>query len=110
MRPPKFHIGQAVVCVAADKRLGHPYTLAVGVKFPNVGNVYTVRDIRAQEGVIGLFLEEIANPVVRCATPITGRFSGYHEPGFLAGNFAPVELLPAEALAELLKCLEPAHA
>lgn len=89
MKPPKFHVGQAVVCIKGDG--WRPEFTAVNR--PVKGKVYTIRQVIIDGGDCLLWLKELLNPALK---PFL------FEPGFLAYRFAPVELLPDEALAELL--------
>lgn len=54
-----FRVGQKVVCVGALSPTFY------GEKVPEVGKVYTIRNVRKFENGIGLHLREIANSVHR---------------------------------------------
>lgn len=98
MKPPKFHVGQAVVCLSASTALFYP-----DEKKPIPNKIYTVRTVNPGFIDPGWFLrfEEIINPPY---------YEG-EECQFSEARFAPVELLPDEALAELLsETLEPVTA
>jgi len=95
MRPSLFHVGQAVVCVddnwpavAVDNARPRP------AHIPRSGPVYHVERVYSWEGTWYLHLKEL------------GPECGWNERAF-----APVELLPDEALAQLLEeSLEPVTA
>ncbi|SDZ01782.1 hypothetical protein SAMN04488069_1382 [Hymenobacter psychrophilus] len=93
MKPPKFHPGQAVVCIKANWPLLHddghtPMPLA----FPQRGGIYHV------DGVFTGSADHIRHMwfVTLIETGGTGN-------AFWEENFALAEELPAEALAELLE-------
>ena len=101
MKPPLFHVGQAVVCVNSLWPEEWPCP-----NKPQRGPVYHVRAMywgkigpKKQPGWAYL-LEEIINPISS-----TGRESAFWE-----GRFATTEEMPAEAYAELLEALEPVAA
>lgn len=70
----KFQVGQKVVCVgdfaeAASK----PWSLLLDLKFPEVGGVYTIKELRPgvnseEEESVGVLLHEIDNPEVPTTT------------------------------------------
>jgi hypothetical protein len=101
MKPPLFHVGQAIVCtVGAPIGWQPPY----GEATPQKGSVYHVREV-VQGGPTdwGVTLKEIVN------MPNSYK-QGRHECAFPEKWFAPVEEMPAEAYAELLEALEPVTA
>lgn len=91
MKPPKFHVGQAVVFVDPSGRAERSHE-----NLPCKGKIYHVRALREYTDTWGLLLEEIVN---------RPRFylNGFNEVCFDERRFAPVEELPDEALAELLE-------
>jgi len=90
MKPPLFHVGQAVVCVQ-----DHCFHTLIpenpGCKMPERGPIYHVSEVVLICGLYGIGLCEV--PLKR------GWFSQM--------RFAPVEEMPTEAYAELLEALEP---
>ncbi|MFD1468032.1 hypothetical protein ACFQ48_07330 [Hymenobacter caeli] len=91
MKPPKFHEGQAVVCVNDDFSVllaQNPH-----IRVPRSGPTYHVRELYAVGAAWGLTLAEIDNQ---------GVAPGYPEANFHQDRFAPLEMMPDEALAELL--------
>jgi len=87
MKPPKFHVGQAVVCVSP----------VAGLK---KGTIYTVESLPFSRA-LGRVVIELAE-----FRPICGIAQTWSPE-----RFAPVELLPDEALAQLLEeTLEPVTA
>jgi len=90
-KPPKFHVGQAVVFVQAISAQPDPFET-----YPRLGSIYHVREVVLISGDYGLRLVEIKNPRARYADAIG-------EAAFWEERFAPVELLPDEALAQLLE-------
>jgi hypothetical protein len=89
MNPPKFHVGQKVASLRSTWYLVDG--VDEGNARPQKGMIYHVADIEPSVNVgYCLSLEEL-NPD-----------DSYHEKEFVA-----VDELPAEALAELLECLEP---
>ena len=91
MKPPKFQVDQAIVCVNDDFSI----LLAQNpnIRVPKSGPVYHVRALYAVGGAWGLTLAEVHNEDVA---------PGYPEANFNEGRFAPLEMLPNDALAELL--------
>jgi hypothetical protein len=73
-----FRVGQKVVCIR--RRQGDLFD---GEHDPVLGQVYTIRSLSYWEGMLGLHLEEIINPIVmtRC---------GILERCFYAYRFRPV--------------------
>ena len=92
MKGPLFHTGQAVVCISEE------YNTPEGPT-PSRGKVYHVAHNHYDRPDWCIHLLEIppdASNEAWC---------------FIEGNFAPVELLPDEALAELLEeVFTPVHA
>jgi hypothetical protein len=77
-----FHIGEQVVCVEADFWRNPKWRRMVQT-VPERNTVYTVRSFREDNGLLGLHLDEIVNPLVL--------FSGeWGEPAFLHTRFRPV--------------------
>jgi hypothetical protein len=111
MKPPMFHVGQAVLAVGIPGVTPEPQP---GETYPTKGEIYHVREWRFGRGrdatgkhtvVIGISLVEITNPSKR------RYLGGWAEVVFNQDCFAPVELLPSEAIAELLRqTLEPVTA
>ncbi len=56
-----FEIGQRVVCVDVDFGRKPNWRSKVRL-FPELHKVYTIRDICEQDGLAGLYLEEVVNP------------------------------------------------
>jgi hypothetical protein len=102
MKPPKFHVGQAVVCV--DMKPQHRRLMADEAA-PKENRVYHVRgNVLMESKYWCIRLEEIVN------TPKVWA-DGYNESAFNEARFAPVETLSNEALAELLEeIFTPVHA
>ena len=97
MKPPKFHVGQAVVCITGDSiNWLSKYNPGSNVALKD-GAIYTVSEVWNLPGtdIWGVKLSE--RPLKN------GHYS--------EKRFAPVELLPDEALAQLLEeTLEPVTA
>ncbi len=93
MKPPKFHMGQAVVCI----KTGNWVSDQLGAyPIPKKGGVYHIREIKY-------------NPIWDDHWLIFSEFTGQH--GYLQEHFIPVEMLTAQALAQLLEetlTLQPA--
>lgn len=84
MKAPLFRVGQAVVCISEE------YNTSEGPT-PSKGTIYAVAGIYYDAPDHCLFLAEI---------PVDNAGDAWC---FIEVNFAPVELLADEALAELLK-------
>ena len=76
-----FHVGQRVVCVNVDFSREPFWRRAVRV-FPRLNCVYTIRGICEDQGLIGLYLDEIVNPIAF----LSGRDC---EPAFFLHRFRP---------------------
>ena len=85
----RFHVGQKVVYVDGSK----PNLSWDGHTIPVLGAVYTVRELISWQGLDGLLLHEISNPV--------SAGSGL-ECGFLAHRFRPVQTTSIEVFRALL--------
>lgn len=98
MKPPLFHVGQAVVCVNDAAWGDFERWKEIGARFPIRGPVYHVRRIDQDPASqdYGIMLKEVVNPEY-----FTDK--GFDEPCFLETRFAPAELASDEALAELLE-------
>jgi hypothetical protein len=102
MKPPKFHVGQAVVCVDAVSRCPE-LDLKYGVIPPKHNQIYHVRDVTTRCHLVGIRLVELQNVAVPTMCRDCGKSLGYMEVAFDPARFRPVELLPNEALAQLLE-------
>lgn len=93
MKPPKFHVGQAVVCVDEwEDKCQYGKAVLPG-QCPKPGPIYYVEGSSLDDGTWFITVKGIPD-------------YEWDEDGF-----APVELLPDEALAELLsETLEPVTA
>lgn len=91
MKPPKFHVGQAIVCV--NDEFSVLLAQNPNIRVPKAGPTYHVRALYAVGPAWGLTLAEISNEDVA---------PGYPEANFHQDRFAPLEMLPNDALAELL--------
>ena len=78
-----FHIGQQVVCIS-DRFSSRPYWRSTVRTFPRLGAIYTIRGICTEAGLVGLYLDEIINPLALFAC-------GYDEPAFNRNNFRPLQ-------------------
>jgi|ERR1700722_18376783 len=99
-----IRVGMQVVCVSTRW-----FTHKRGEKLPHEGNIYTIRDYRnareweayllvrrgAPEPYVGLFLEEIINPVIEYTM-------GAEEACFLASGFRPCRTTDISDLQALL--------
>jgi hypothetical protein len=87
MKPPKFHVGQAVVCLRDSFQGIHP-----------------------DEGVIRKGKTYIIKEPEWLGTGWYYQVEEGNDDAFPEVYFAPVEEMPAEAYAELLEVLEPVTA
>jgi hypothetical protein len=76
-----FQIGQQVVCVEVDFWRNPAWRRKVHL-VPQRHMVYTIRDICEENGLIGLYLDEIINPLASFS-------NGMDEPAFLSTRFRP---------------------
>jgi hypothetical protein len=91
-----FHIGQRVVCVS-DRFSSEPVWRAAVHTFPQIGRIYTIRDICHRVDLVGLLLEEIWHePAWFCV--------GFVEPAFNVKHFRP---LRKSDISIFKKMLEP---
>ena len=81
-----WHVGQMVVCVEPD---GWPPRWAA----LSARQIYTIRGIIEDDGVLGFNLEEIVNPI----NPFKG-----HEYGYRASRFRPVKATSIDCFQHLL--------
>jgi hypothetical protein len=89
-----FHIGQQVVCIN-DRFSPEPHwRQAVGV-FPKLHMIYTIRDMREVQGLLGLCFFEIVCRRARFA-------EGYVEAAFNSKNFRPVKRTSIDVFEKLL--------
>ena len=63
----RFYVGQKVLCLRDDWGLKTIFIKEgllseSGMNFPNCGEVYTIREMRANERGVGLLFVEITNP------------------------------------------------
>jgi hypothetical protein len=79
-----FRLGQKVKCVKVNERM-KAYWSRRGIKFPLVGQTYTVRAHCGLERTPGIALFEISNRVVRY------RGGGYGEAAFACSWFRAVD-------------------
>lgn len=95
MKPPKFHAGQAVVCVKASRISDAPH---IHTAAPKIGEICHIEQGKRYYGPLmkmhGLWIYRV----------------GARYPWLSEDLFAPVEEMPAEAYAELLEALEPVTA
>src|SRR4051794_16086747 len=76
-------VGQQVVCINGVFS-ACPYWREAVTAFPALHGIYTIRDMRAVHGLIGLCFYEIVSP--------KRHFSeGFVEPAFNSRNFRPVK-------------------
>lgn len=86
----QFHVGQKVVCVDVERRpagnkVPRDKAESVGAKFPEKGNVYTIRELYlSNKGTPGVLLEEIENVYASFSLGFSS------EIGFDADRFRPV--------------------
>jgi hypothetical protein len=94
MKPPLFHVGQAVVCVEEwepDDAGAETYRGPL----PERGPIYIISRVVLETGT-GMYFVQLKD------------FD--QEPFFHEEGFAPAEEMPAEAYAELLEAFEPVTA
>jgi hypothetical protein len=91
-----FHVGQQVVCISVKWLPGRNELWYRTIRtFPKLNGVYTIREIRVVDDLIGFCFEEFVNP---CAY-----FSrGYLEPCFKSQNFRPVRKTSISVFERLL--------
>ena len=97
-----FHIGQQLVCVNDAFSTNETWRWAVRT-FPQVKSVYTIREIRTVDDIVGFCFCEIVNPQ---ALFCRGGAILYREPAFHSKNFRPVKLTSIEVFERLLAPLE----
>ena len=85
MKPPMFHVGQAVVCVEEWEDICGQGKVILPIHCPKPGPIYTVAKTSHWKGIWYLHLSDM--PTYQ-----------WDESGF-----APVELASDEAIAELLE-------
>ncbi len=81
----KFHVGQKVICIGIFSTRGRVHAEIL----PQKGLVYTVRGHRFDDGVIGLYLEEIINRPAKYK-------EGFNVTAFGENWFAPLENIKVE--------------
>jgi len=89
-----FAIGQQVVCVDGVFS-PDPYWRSTVRTFPKLHGIYTIREIRRGDRLVGFCFYEFANPRARFA-------AGIFEPAFNAKNFRPVRKTSIEVFRRLL--------
>lgn len=85
-----WHVGMKVVCVVDPDKLGRNMKRFRGAHFPQVGGIYTVREIRALSDRVILLLAEISNQHIAGQKHSDGSYS-HDEPGFNIKYFRPVQ-------------------
>ena len=89
-----FQIGRQVVCVS-DRFSPEPHWRRAVRAFPKPHMIYTIRDMREVDDLLGLCFFEIVNR--------HGRFAeGYVEAAFNSRNFRPVKPTSIEVFEKLL--------
>jgi hypothetical protein len=89
-----FSVGQRVVCV--DVNFSHePLWRSCVRAFPRRGSIYTIRNIRAVDDLVGVCLHEIVNSWAYFA-------EGYVEAAFHSRKFRPVRATNIDVLRALL--------
>jgi hypothetical protein len=99
MKPPLFHVGQAVVLIHNPGSAPEPFE-----QYPKRGPIYHVREAIWDGEIWGLLLAEVSNPIANYNGDIG-------ECSFWEDLFAPVEHISDEAITELLEeVFTPVHA
>lgn len=89
-----FEIGQRVVCV--DDRFSQRPDWRQAVRiFPKLNSIYTIREIFADDILVGLCFEEFSNPPAQFS-------NGFLEPAFNSRHFRPVRETSIEVFRKLL--------
>ena len=89
-----FQIGQQVVCVATRFSRNAYWRASVNT-FPQLHGIYTIRDMCAENDLVGLYFCEIHNPRAWFRL-------GFVEPAFSTVNFRPVRKTSIEVFHKLL--------
>ena len=97
-----FKVGQCVVCVDDEKRDSDDRDQMLFPQWIVKGQVYTIRDIYADDGGVGLRLEEIINPLHPLLYDSVGRVFVNEEPDFDGIRFRPVNEARLEVFRALL--------
>jgi hypothetical protein len=99
MKPPKFHIGQAVVALYGQTA----WELLQYEEAPKKDRIYTVTEVAFVKDTDAKWWQPWKKACMLRLAGVRRRWDAY--------GFAPVELLPDEALAQLLEeSLEPVTA
>jgi hypothetical protein len=89
-----FYVGQRVVCV--DVNFSHePLWRSCVCTFPHLNSIYTIRNIRTVNDLVGVCLHEIINSWAFFA-------EGYVEAAFDSRRFSPVRSTNIDVLRALL--------
>jgi len=89
-----YAVGQQVVCIN-DVFSSDRYWRSTVRTFPKLHGIYTVREIRHAEPLVGFCFYEFSNPVAPFAR-------GSCEPAFNVKNFRPVKTTSIEVFRKLL--------
>lgn len=83
-----FYIGQKVICIGTF--IKEVEDIAVGVKYPEKGQIYTIRSLELAVGIVGITLAEIINPKRNYK-------DGFSEKIFIAIGFKPLQTKSEES-------------